>query len=99
MRREKNEKWALITREFNSQNAIVRDTKCLMTKYKNIITALKKKIAKERQAWIDTGNGPYVDVQYSDAEKILAPLMQKQLTGLASEFDDDNGMLRVDCNT
>lgn len=75
--------------EFNSQNSIVHDTKSLITKYKNIITTMKK-IAKEKQAWIDIGNGSYVEVQYSDAEKRLAPLMQRQLTELTSKFDDDN---------
>ncbi len=52
---------------------------------------LKKKIAHEKLPLVDTGNGPYNEVKYSSAEQILAPLIQKQLTGNSSEFDDDNG--------
>lgn len=62
-----------------------------MRKYKNIATNLRKKVAREKLPFTDTGNGPYKEVEYSQAEKILAPLIQKQLTGNQSEFDDDNG--------
>ncbi|KAJ8946762.1 hypothetical protein NQ314_008802 [Rhamnusium bicolor] len=94
--RLKTEAWVKLAKEFNSCcGDSYRDAQVLRNKYLNMKKRSKKNFSEEKKHLHGTGGGSPKSYTTTDIDKSIKEIIGSQMTGLSSEFDNDQENMEV----